>query len=99
MRSACSWRRPDGGEPVVLRALLVLGDLPLRVDQAPTLEAVESRIERAVIHVQHVERGGADGDADAVAVLHFPLQRAEDQQVEGALEQVFARPGGGLGHR
>src|SRR5687767_14475948 len=56
-------------QPVILRALLVFRELPLGVDQAALLEAVERRVQRSVVDVQHVLGAGANRDANPVAVL------------------------------
>ena len=74
---------PSGsGEAVVLRALVAIAGLPGRVDPALALEPVQRGVERAVVDVQYFIRARTEGDADAVAVLRPPLQRAEDQEIE-----------------
>jgi hypothetical protein len=84
----CELPPAGGGQPVVLRTLVSIADLPGCVDPTLALEPVQGRVERAVIDDQDLLRACAEGDADAVAVLRSPLQRAEDEQIERALEQI-----------
>ena len=84
-------------DAVVLRALIVVGELPLRVDPALPLETMQRRIEGTVIDVEHLIGAGAERNADTVAVLGSPLQGPQNQQVERALEQI--RLLSRLGHR
>ena len=50
-----SWRRPAGGEPVVLvLAILVRRLVPARRDEAVALQAMERRIERPVLDDEDV---------------------------------------------
>src|SRR5213592_2267066 len=56
-------------QTVVLRSLIVLGHLPLGVDESLLLQPVHRRVERAVIDVQRILRARTDRDPDAVAVL------------------------------
>src|SRR5258706_6864492 len=63
------------GQPVVFRALLVLRDVPLRVDPPSLLEAVQRRVQRAVIHLQDIVGAGSNGQSNSVTVLRPPLQR------------------------
>ena len=76
---------PAGREPVVPRALLVLGHLPLGLDPSLFAKAVQGGIQRAVFHLEHVLGSGADGHADSVSMLRSPLQGAQNQHVQGAL--------------
>ena len=48
-------------------------------------------VERAGLDLQHVLRGGADLTGDRVAVRGSKHQRAKDQEVGSALEQLDAR--------
>ena len=88
---------PGRRDTVVLRALIVVGELPLRVDPALPLETMQRWIEGTVIDVEHFIGAGAERNADTVAVLRSPLQGAQNQQVERALEQI--RLLSRLGHR
>jgi hypothetical protein len=47
-------------------------------------------------HLQGVLGAGADGDADAVAVLRPPLESTQDQHVQSALQKLDAVHGSRL---
>src|SRR6185369_4795338 len=79
-----------GGQLVVPRPLVRLAGPPLRLQPAALDLAMQRWIERAGLHLQEVVGLLADGLADAVAVTGAPLQRAEDEHVERALEQLEA---------
>src|SRR5438270_2497491 len=66
---------------------------PLRVDPAAILEAVERRIERALIDLQHVARDLLDPLRDAPAVHRLERERLENQHVERALQDVVRLDG------
>src|SRR5262249_6129124 len=76
------------GEVVVLGAAAQLRDLPLGLDPAPVLETMEGRIERALVDLQDVLGNLLDALGDGPAVLGILLQRAEDQQIERAGQQI-----------
>ena len=77
-------------QSVVLRALLVLRQLPFRADPPLTLEAVEGRVERSMIDREHVIRARPDGEPDPVAMLWSLRERAQNQHVERALQELDA---------
>ena len=52
--STASCRRPDGGEAVILGAAAELRHLPLGLDPALVLEAMQGGVERALVDLQHV---------------------------------------------
>ena len=80
---ASGWR-----EPVVLRPPAQLRDGPLGFDPALVLEAMERRIQRALVDLQDVLGDLLDALRDRPAVQRFGLQRPKDEQVEGARKQV-----------
>ncbi len=79
-----------GGEAVELGATIVFGGAFFGGDPATFNEAVESGIERALFDLQHVVGVEFDGFGDGVAVGGAKEQGAEDEQVEGTLEQFDA---------
>ena len=78
VRSSASCRRP-AAVIRLLRALIVVGALPLRVDPALPFEAMQRWIEGTVIDVEHGIGAGAECHADTVAVLRPPLQGPQNQ--------------------
>src|SRR5687768_18453637 len=79
---------PRGGEAVILGAAAQLRDLPLGLDPALMLETMESRVKRALIDLQDVLGNLLDALGDGPAVQNILLQRAQDQQIERAGQQV-----------
>ena len=75
-------------EPVVLGPPAQLRDGPLGFDPALVLEAMERRVERALIDLQDVLRDLLDALRDRPAVQRVGLQRPEDEQVERARQKV-----------
>ncbi len=76
------------GQLVVLGLAVVVGKAPLGLDEAALLEAVEGGIEGAVLDVEVVLGGGTDPGGDGVAVAGSPAQGLENEDIEGALEEV-----------
>src|SRR5262245_56404909 len=76
------------GEAVILGAAAQLRDFPLGLDPALVLEPMEGRIERALVDLQDVSRNLLDALGDGPAVLGVLLQRAQDQQIERAGQQI-----------
>src|SRR5204862_44885 len=77
-----------GRERIELRLAARVGDSLLRPDPSLLLEAMQSRIERALRDLQGVPAHLLDALPDRPAVLRFERQRLEDQQIERALNQV-----------
>ena len=77
-----------GGERVVARAPIVLGQSPLGGDEAGALEAVERLVERRVLDLEHAVGALVDRARHGVSVHRAPGERAEHEHVEGALEEV-----------
>ena len=80
-------------ELVVLGLPPRLGQPPLLLEPPLSLEAVERGIEGALLDGEGVLGGLPDPPADAVAVHGPPAQGLEDEDVEGADEEVAARHG------
>ena len=80
---------PSGGrELVVLGFAVVLREAPLGLEPAALFHAVEGGVERALFDLQSLVGGLANPRGGGVAVARSPLQRFEDEEVEGALEEV-----------
>lgn len=79
------------GELVVLGSPVVFGEPPLGLDEAFAFESVECLVERGVFDGEDVVGALADPSGDGVAVHGVPGEGLEDQDVEGALEQVHRR--------
>lgn len=61
---------------------------PPRDDPSPLLQPVQCRVERPVLHLQEIVRGPLDALADMMAMSGAIQKRAEDQHIQGALEQL-----------
>jgi hypothetical protein len=79
---------PGPGEGVVLGATVLLGHAPLRLDPRLILEALQRRVERALLNQQNVVRQLADAARDRPAVQRLERERFENQEVERALDEV-----------
>src|SRR5688500_7706768 len=73
-------------QPVVARAAVVLRRPPEGGDPAAILEAMERRVERSVLDLQHVFGSLRDGVSDGVAVRRPDRQRLEDEEIERTLK-------------
>src|SRR5688500_10632272 len=67
------------GEGVVLRAAVVLGDVPVARDPALFLEALEGGVERALAHLERIARELLDSLGDSPAVHRLERERAKDE--------------------
>src|SRR5687767_1845968 len=85
---------PGPGQRVELGPAASLVGLPHGSDPPLLLDPVEGRVERALLHVEHLVRHLADALDRAVAVQRPEREGLEDEHVERALEQV----GFGAGH-
>ena len=79
-----------GCERVKARLAVVGGGSPLRADPAAVLQPLERRIKRAVFYQQFLVGRLLDGARDALAVLRPEKERAQNEQVERALEEFEA---------
>src|SRR4051812_48703598 len=78
----------EGGETIVLRLAVVFGVAPFGLEPAALLETMQRRVERALLDLQPVFRDVLDPAQDAQAVHRTPAQRLEDDEVEGAADEV-----------
>ena len=76
------------GELVELRAPVVVGHAPLRLEPAAVLHAVERGVQSALVHTQGLARGLEDPRGDVVAVSRPEDERLEHQHIERAAEEV-----------
>ena len=79
-----------GGEAVELGATIVFGGAFFGGDPATFNEAVESGIERALFDLQNFVGAEFDGLGDGVSMCRAKEKRAEDEEVERALEHFDA---------
>src|SRR6185312_8587906 len=86
----CLAERPatSGGEPVVARAAVALRWTPRARDEPLVLEALERRVERTLIHFQRTLRDLLNALSDPPAVHRGEGKRLEDEQLDGAAEDV-----------
>ncbi len=89
--SAPSWRLPAGGDGVVAGPLVVGRLPPLGLDPALLPHPLERRIERPLLHLEHLARHPVEVLRDAVAVHGLHGQRLEDEHVEQPREQLALR--------
>jgi hypothetical protein len=81
------------GEAVVLGLASAFRELPFGTDPAGLFDAVEGGIEGAFFDAEELVADTLDAGGDAVAVHGFVLEDFEDEEIEGALEDVV-----GFGH-
>ena len=74
----CKLLPAGGGEAIVARAAIVLGNAPLRGDPAILLHAVQRRVERTFLDSQDVIRNPLDMQGDAVAMHRALGQSFQD---------------------
>ena len=76
------------GEAIVFGPTLVLRGPPLALHQAAVLQAVEGRVERALLYLERVVAQLLDPARDAESVHRLPAESLEDNDVQAALEEV-----------
>jgi hypothetical protein len=76
------------GDRVVASALVVRRLSPLRFDPSFLAHALEGRIERSLLHAEHVARESLDVLGETVAVHGLHGERSEDEHIERAREQL-----------
>ena len=74
----------ERGELVILCAPVVVGHAPFAVDQSLPLEAVQRRIERALLDVQRAAGDLLDAQQHAISMQLAERDRFQDQQIERA---------------
>src|SRR5690606_19303502 len=84
---------PRRGQSVVLRPSVVLAHSPLALDASPVLEAVERRVERALLDLESATRDLLDTEQHAIPVQLAEGEGLQDQEVEGAGKEFR-----GIGH-
>ena len=87
---------PGLGKTIEARAPVVLGRAPLGGDPALPLEALQRGIERALLDLQDVVGELADPLRDRPAVQRLERDRLQDQQIDGALNEIGGLPHDGL---
>src|SRR3954470_23239721 len=80
----CETLFTGASDDVVLRAAIVVGRSPFSGHPAALLEALEDRIERALVDVERVARELLDALADSPAVHRLEGQGLEHEHLEGA---------------
>ena len=70
-----------GGERVVSRPPIVLGDSPTGLDPSPALESVQSRVQRALLDLKNIARDLLNAFGDGPAMLGLKRKRLEDEEV------------------
>src|SRR5208282_1290297 len=69
------------------RLAVICGDSPFRGNPAALLKPLERGVKRSVLHQKLLIRRLLDRARDPLAVLRSKNQRAQDQQIQGALQQ------------
>jgi hypothetical protein len=76
-----------GRQPVELRLAIVLGDAPFDRNPSPLDQSMQRWVQRALFDLQYIVRVEFNRLGDGVAVPRAQQQRAQNQQVQRALEQ------------
>src|SRR5687768_17255470 len=87
----------ERGEAVILRATVVVRDLPVAVDPLLLLEALECRVERALIDFKHAVAQLLNALSDPPSMHRCEGKGAEDEQIDGAPEGLGRRFAHGSG--
>ena len=88
--SISSCLRPLGGQAIELGAAVVLRRAVLERNPSSLDQAVQRRIQRPLLHLQHIVRALLDRFGDGVAVRRSEPQGPQNQQVQRALQQLDA---------
>jgi hypothetical protein len=76
------------GQFVIFCAPVEVGTFPFRGNEATRFQAMKGGIKRAAFNPQQFRRTLADGEADSMPVPRSPLESAQDEHVEGSLEEI-----------
>src|SRR5262249_7822670 len=80
-----------GGQPIILEFAIAVGRfLPLGCDPAASLQTMQRRIERSVFHLEQIVRGALDVAGNLVTVGTSQQERAQNDHVQGSLQQFPA---------
>ena len=77
-----------GGELVEAGPAVVFGNTPLRPDQPLGLEPVERGVERTLLDAEDIGGDLVDAVRDPETVSRLVLEGAEDEHVEGAVDEI-----------
>jgi hypothetical protein len=75
-----------GGQTVEFGTLAIFGNAPFCCDPPFSLQTVQGRIEAAMVDLQEIIGLGANCLPDPMTVLWTPLERPQDQKIQGALQ-------------
>src|SRR5205814_9247356 len=78
------------GQAIELRAPVVLGRARIEGNPPALDQAVQRRIQRSLLHLQHIVRAALDRFGYRVTVSRSEPEGSENQQVERALQQLDA---------
>ena len=79
------------GETVILEfTIVIFCGLPLRADPTLALHAMQSRIERTVLHLQHAVSGALDVLGDLMAMSRSEEECAQNDHIEGTVQEFRA---------
>src|SRR5215467_1386599 len=82
---------PGLREFVVFRSPVVFRRSPARLDPPAPLQPVQRRIQRALLHAQHVARNLLDALGNGPAMLRLQCQRSQNQQIQSSLRKINPR--------
>jgi hypothetical protein len=84
---------PEMRELVIPGALAFVGQLPRGCYPSLRFKPMETGIQRTGLDLEHLFRGPLNVFGDSVAVRGSRKQRAEDEEVERALQQLYTDGG------
>jgi hypothetical protein len=77
------WRQPI----VAKLAIMVLGHFPSRDKPPIALQAMQRRIQRTMLNLQHIVGGALNVPSDLTAMTRAKQQRSQDQHIERPLQE------------